>query len=523
MLRIEGDMRASSGARNSGRSTEFASSRRNDADSVRQKVESSYRRRALWRTALLLIAALMATFAIWRLVALDSRQDGERVFHALVNKLGTELRDAIFDYTQVMRGGAALFNSIGDVSRETWRAYVTLEINNRYPGLQGVGFAAAVRPTEIAAHVSQVRAEGLSDYAIRPDGVRPFYAPILYPEPEEGSNRRALGYDMFSDPVRRAAMESARDTGLARLSGKVALVHENPEGMAGDGAAGIVLYWPLYQPGTHVVTVDDRRAALRGWIYVLVRVDDFVRRALGRATATDNVHIEIIDGETASEAARLYDSAGVTPSTKVYPSKLSATVWLDLFGRTWTVRASSLPAFENSVATPTAFTVLVAGALVSGLMAAVAWSANRRQIEAVEAAARLQLIADTSPSILWLSAPDGTITWASHSWYRYTDVSPEAGVRAWAEFVHPDDRERWCGWVLALRDGLPYEIEVRYRRHDGRHRWFITRAAPERDPSGQVVTWFVVTTDIDDLKRPNGQSGKAKAGSAASSISSSNS
>jgi CHASE1-domain containing sensor protein len=221
---------------------------------------------------------------------------------------------------------------------------------------------------------------------------------------------------MFSERVRRAAMEAARDTGEARLSGKVALVQERPGAITGEGPAGLLLYWPLYQPGARLATVDDRRAALRGWIYVPIRMDGFVRRAVGRAITSDGVRFEIFDGATISDAARLYDSAEMTPSALANPSRFSATVAFDLFGRTWTVRASSLPAFESSVASHTPFAVLVAGSLVSLLLAAVAWSVNRRQMEATEAAARLHLIADTSPSILCLAAPDATITWASHSW-----------------------------------------------------------------------------------------------------------
>jgi PAS domain S-box-containing protein len=118
-----------------------------------------------------------------------------------------------------------------------------------------------------------------------------------------------------------------------------------------------------------------------------------------------------------------------------------------------------------------------------------------------ESERRLLHVATASPSILWSAAPDGAITWASDSWYRYTGLSPESDTRDWAQLVHPDDRERWRAWAMALRDGLPYEIEVRYRRRDGEHRWFMTRATPERDAFGSVVAWFGATSDIDDLKR----------------------
>jgi PAS domain S-box-containing protein len=115
--------------------------------------------------------------------------------------------------------------------------------------------------------------------------------------------------------------------------------------------------------------------------------------------------------------------------------------------------------------------------------------------------ARLRRIADASPSMLWSAAPDGAITWASDSWYRYTGLDQKAGVPDWVEFLHPDDSDRWLAAWTAVQRRFEFEVEVRKRRHDGHYRWFIKRAAPQRDASGRVVAWFGSTTDIDDLKR----------------------
>jgi PAS domain S-box-containing protein len=115
---------------------------------------------------------------------------------------------------------------------------------------------------------------------------------------------------------------------------------------------------------------------------------------------------------------------------------------------------------------------------------------------------RFRLLADTVPDIVWTAAPNGTITYANERWFAYCGITPDANARNWPELVlHPDDRERCLAqWTRALRDGLPYEIEVRNRRHDGVYRWFLTRAVPVRDAEGGVIAWFGATTDIDDRK-----------------------
>jgi len=79
-------------------------------------------------------------------------------------------------------------------------------------------------PDEKAAHEKTIRTEGFPDYAIHPAGKRPQYSSIVYIEPFDGRNLRAFGYDMYADPTCRQAMEQARDTGEAALSGKVTLV-----------------------------------------------------------------------------------------------------------------------------------------------------------------------------------------------------------------------------------------------------------------------------------------------------------
>ena len=114
---------------------------------------------------------------------------------------------------------------------------------------------------------------------------------------------------------------------------------------------------------------------------------------------------------------------------------------------------------------------------------------------------RFRILANTVPSIVWIAAPDGTITYANDQWFRYVSITPEENATQWPEFVlHPDDYERCVReWTHAL-ETVPdeYLIEVRNRRYDGQYRWFQTRATPTRDASGKVMGWYGVTTDIHD-------------------------
>ncbi len=70
------------------------------------------------------------------------------------------------------------------------------------------------------------------------------------------------------------------------------------------------------------------------------------------------------------------------------------------------------------------------------------------------------------------------------------------------EFIHPDDRERVDGhFDRAVSSGAGFESEVRLRKSDRTHRWFLARCNPVRHDKGQVMRWYIACTDIEDRKR----------------------
>lgn len=114
-----------------------------------------------------------------------------------------------------------------------------------------------------------------------------------------------------------------------------------------------------------------------------------------------------------------------------------------------------------------------------------------------------RLLAEAVPNIVWTTTADGAVTYFSQRWYAYTGLSEAASLGfAFIDAMHPDDRERTLrAWEAAWREGEPYEIEYRIRRHDGSYRWFIGRASPLEDPQGGLIEWVGTCTDIDDQKR----------------------
>lgn len=229
------------------------------------------------------------------------------------------------------------------ISRESFRDYVRgIDLLNAYPGLRGLGYAVRTSKAGLARQISDMRAAGFPDYRVWPDRLRSEYFPILFLEPLDWRNRRALGYDMFSEPVRRHAMEQARDTGLPVASGRVDLMQET----GADRQPGFLIYVPVYRPGAPLATVAQRRAALVGFVYSPFRANDIFNELFGQDTQKHLEHIRftIYDGIAPDPANLLYEHIGTAARSGIHRRRLfERIVNVDVAGHPWTVHVTMAP------------------------------------------------------------------------------------------------------------------------------------------------------------------------------------
>lgn len=117
--------------------------------------------------------------------------------------------------------------------------------------------------------------------------------------------------------------------------------------------------------------------------------------------------------------------------------------------------------------------------------------------------ARFRTLAEAMPQIVWATAPEGSHFYFNRGWYEYTGQTEAQSLdNGFADALHPEDEVRAAvAWQAAQDEQSAYEIEYRLRGRDGAYRWFVDRAAPVRDETGQVALWVGTCTDVDDLKR----------------------
>ena len=127
---------------------------------------------------------------------------------------------------------------------------------------------------------------------------------------------------------------------------------------------------------------------------------------------------------------------------------------------------------------------------------------------------RFRTLADTMPQIVFTASAKGRPDYFNSRWYEYTGAPVPPGLRApaanggetaadsWGPHLHAADLDATlAAWALALEQGTPFQVQCRFTRADGAHRWFIARALPLRDDSGRVMRWIGTCTDVDDQKQ----------------------
>jgi two-component sensor histidine kinase/CHASE1-domain containing sensor protein len=195
-----------------------------------------------------------------------------------------------YSNSSFLRAGAALFGAQDEITADLFRQFVSeLRLDADYRGAEGIGWAPAISSDQIERFEQQLNRGKIGLAHVQPtlaEQYRQQLVPILYLQPDTLRNRRALGYDMYSEPTRRAAMDQATRTVRPTASGRVTLMQES-----GNDESGFLIYMPVFDGA-------GANRSLKGFVYSPFNASQFLDSAAELSTSGQaSVRLYDIDGD----------------------------------------------------------------------------------------------------------------------------------------------------------------------------------------------------------------------------------
>lgn len=116
---------------------------------------------------------------------------------------------------------------------------------------------------------------------------------------------------------------------------------------------------------------------------------------------------------------------------------------------------------------------------------------------------RFQDLADAAPAMLWVTEPDGRLSFLSRAWHEFTAQDKGTSLAfGWTAAVHPDERDAALHTVVdANARRAPFSMEHRLQHAVDGYRWVIATGQPRFAANGDFLGFVGNVLDISDRKR----------------------
>jgi PAS domain S-box-containing protein len=369
----------------------------------------------------------------------------------------------------------------------------TIPFLTEQKGVQALEWIPRVPFAERMRYEDMGREQGMPNFQITerdlngaptPVKEREAYYPVFYVEPLKG-NEKAVGYDLGADPIRRAALERARDTGDATATERIRLVQEPGQQF------GFLIFLPIYKKGMSTETVEQRRAALEGFALGVFGAGNVVSAVLD-STEPFGLPFDLLD-LSAPAGLQVLHRWSARLNTKdswrslffpIPPQYLRKFVFA---GREWGVEITASPAYLEQhfpfaywLILPTGFLLtLVLGLYIRtilGRRARLERTVLERTAELKESEERFRDIFDNTSDFIYTHDLDGRFLTINPATAALLGPPEEVVGRQVADFMPVEHREGFFqhylptiksqglfnGTIIFLsREGLRHHVECR--------------------------------------------------------------
>lgn len=489
------------------------------AIAARDKLESATSLSAFHWTVI--IFSLILSFAAWSYAKSSHRTQNQAKFDREFDRVTELVQHRIENYENALWSGVAMIGANNaNVSFERWKSYADrIDIENKYPGINGIGVIHALEEKDVPAYLIRQR-QTRPEYRIHPPHHNDLRYPISYIIPVQG-NEEAVGLDMAHEQNRFTAAKKARDSGRAQITGPITLVQD-------DGQTPGFLFFAPFYCDEDCQSLQQRQNNFEGLVYAPFVVKKLMQGVLG--SENRQVGIRLIDSKTVIYD-ELLDSESDFDATPEFKRKINVPT----FGRNWEYEIWSSKSFREANRSSQPLLILLGGILVDALLVFLFVSISRSSKKALDYADlmmhrlkentqeltkskaeitdRAERLRETQHQ-LELAVSGGKVgiwdwnvetgdVYFSDIWHEQLGENP-GSLHCVADFekrIHSDDVDRIKQTIQDYLDGRikDYRCKFRMLHVSGRNVWILSTGRVEKNPENGTLRFTGTHTDITAL------------------------
>jgi len=294
-------------------------------------------RQLIWPTIVSLPLIVVALVVQFRHNTMASH--AQTLFMVQAESIEAQLGTQVDVYKATLLGTQALYAASHSVEPDEWHTFVSNYTHNSFTeGMEAVGYAPIVRANDVAVYSSSVR-QYASSFTIFPSTSNTTLIPVQYIEPRTANVQKLLGYDLSSNQLLNGALNQAEQTGKAAISDK--LRTDELPGISQKGDTNFVVVQPVYTNGMPTDTVARRHAAIQGYVFAVISVQNLIK-SVSMPTGAQ-LDFQIYDGYQADPEELLYDTHQAHPEEGTSLQETNNVYALD---HPWTIAFEAKPDFE---------------------------------------------------------------------------------------------------------------------------------------------------------------------------------
>ena len=442
-----------------------------------------------------------------------ARIDGSELFHLRNERITSKIKQQFNIQSLFIQNTVARINSSEKLLDKTTFSEFIKDTQYQFfsLGVFSIGLNTYVTKNELRHFEAQIRKQNYPNYTVFPSGVRDTYTPVTFIEPLDNKNSNALGYDTYSNPIRREAQDRAIETGKITITKKISLVKNDKKE---DNS--VLIFAPVFKKGMPIGSIKARRKAIQGFVTSPFKIDSLIKVVLADEdlASKNGFTFTLYDSNNPDSRQILFSNSNSsnTQYSKYQQSRElkldNNNIWyVEFFSNESTKFPNYSFAQETIIAVICGFSISLIAFLY--ILSSINLQSNSQSLansltkEINTLNQRLKLALESANMGVWDYDPvNNILIWDDKQFeiFGIDKNSFEGLYSAWVNAIHPEDRERASQESqAAIANKHDFNSEFRIIKNGEVH-YLKGQAIALLDSKGNVIRMIGVNYDVTEFK-----------------------